>query len=376
MPFQPSRPRRNRRNAAIRGLARESRLHPEQLIYPLFCVDGAGIEDPIGSLPGMARLSEDKLLAEIERSWNLGIRNFCLFPAVEEHLKDKTASHSWADDNFYLRIARNIKARFPECSLMSDVAMDPYSSDGHDGVVTDDGRIDNEATLPILARMSVAQAQAGFDWIGPSDMMDGRIGVIREALDENGYHETGILAYTAKYASAFYGPFRDALDSAPKSGDKKTYQMDPANVAEALRELELDEMEGADVVMVKPALAYLDVIRAVKEHTRIASGGLQCERRVCPRQGRCSGGVPRCRGWHAGGLRGHSTRWCRHHPHLFRARVRGVVQAAAWLRRCHQLCWTKCGSGWKHSWQKEATARRQSVFRCSKRSISKAAISM
>ena len=201
LPFQPSRPRRNRRNAAIRGLARETRLHPEQLIYPLFCVDGQGVEDPIATLPGMARLSEDKLLAEIERSWNLGIRNFCLFPAVEEHLKDKTASHSWADDNFYLRIARNVKERFPECSLMSDVAMDPYSSDGHDGVVTEDGRIDNEATLPILARMSVAQAQAGFDWIGPSDMMDGRIGVIREALDENGYNETGILAYTAKYAS-------------------------------------------------------------------------------------------------------------------------------------------------------------------------------
>ena len=269
LPLQPARPRRNRRNAAIRGLARESRLHPEQLIYPLFCVDGSGIEEPIVTLPGMARLSEDKLLAEIERSWNQGIRNFCLFPAVEEHLKDKVATHSWADDNFYLRIARSVKERFPECSLMSDVAMDPYSSDGHDGVVTEDGRIDNEATLPILARMSVAQAQAGFDWIGPSDMMDGRIGVIREALDEKGYHETGILAYTAKYASAFYGPFRDALDSAPKSGDKKTYQMDPANVTEALREVELDEMEGADIVMVKPALAYLDVIRAVKEHTAL-----------------------------------------------------------------------------------------------------------
>ena len=256
---------------------------------------------------------------------------------------------------------------------MSDVAMDPYSSDGHDGVVTDDGRIDNEATLPILARMSVAQAQAGFDWIGPSDMMDGRIGVIREALDENGYHETGILAYTAKYASAFYGPFRDALDSAPKSGDKKTYQMDPANVAEALRELELDEMEGADIVMVKPALAYLDVIRAVKEHTALPVAAYNVSGEYALVKAGAAAGFLDAEAGMLEVLRGHPPRRRRHHPHLFRARVRGVVQAAAWLRRCHQLCWTKCGSGWKHSWQKEATARRQSAFRCLKRSISKAA---
>ena len=305
LPFQPSRPRRNRRNAAIRGLTRETRLHPEQLIYPLFCVDGAGIEDPIGTLPGMSRLSEDKLLDEIERAWNLGIRNFCLFPMVQDHLKDKTASYSWSEDNFYLRIARSVKARFPECSLMSDVAMDPYSSDGHDGVVTEDGRIDNEATLPILARMAVAQAQAGFDWIGPSDMMDGRIGVIREALDENGHQDTGILAYTAKYASAFYGPFRDRTRQRPPSrATRRPTKWTPANVTEALRELELDEMEGADIVMVKPALAYLDVIRAVKEHTSLPVAAYNVSGEYALVKAGRLGRIPRCRSGHARGVGG------------------------------------------------------------------------
>jgi porphobilinogen synthase len=188
-----------------------------------------------------------------------------MFPAVEEKLKDKMASYSYAEENFYLHAARKLKETFPEIALISDVAMDPYSSDGHDGYV-ENGKILNDKSLPILTKMSVAQAQAGFDILGPSDMMDGRVGAIREALDKDGFTETGIMSYTAKYASAFYGPFRDALDSAPKAGDKKTYQMNPANKREALIEGELDTQEGADYLMVKPALNYLDVIHALKEN--------------------------------------------------------------------------------------------------------------
>jgi porphobilinogen synthase len=184
---------------------------------------------------------------------------------VPDELKDNIASYSYADDNFYLKVIRSLKEKFPHISLMSDVAMDPYSSDGHDGLVKD-GKILNDETLPILTKMSIAQAQAGIDIIGPSDMMDGRVGYIREALDNNGYSETSIMAYSAKYASAFYGPFRDALDSAPKHGDKKTYQMNPANKREALIEGQLDVEEGADFLMVKPALAYLDVIHLMKEN--------------------------------------------------------------------------------------------------------------
>jgi len=209
-------------------------------------------------------MSEDQVLREVEKALALGVRAFVLFPAVDEALKDDVASYGVSPENFYFRIARAIKARFPEAWLMSDVAMDPYSSDGHDGVVKE-GQIVNDLTLPILAKMSVAQAEAGFDAIGPSDMMDGRVGVIREALDDAGHTGTGILSYTAKYASAFYGPFRDALESAPKHGDKKTYQMDPANTDEAIREVALDIAEGADMVMVKPGLFYLDVLQRVKE---------------------------------------------------------------------------------------------------------------
>jgi porphobilinogen synthase len=191
-----------------------------------------------------------------------------LFPAVEEHLKDRTASYSYADDNFYLNAIRKLKETFPEIVLMSDVAMDPYSSDGHDGFY-ENGKILNDETLPILSRMSLAQAQAGIDIIGPSDMMDGRVESIRETLDINGYTDTLIMSYTAKYASAFYGPFRDALNSAPKHGDKKTYQMNPANKREALLEAELDFSEGADMLMVKPALCYLDIIHVLKENFNI-----------------------------------------------------------------------------------------------------------
>ena len=263
-----NRPRRNRKSAALRGMIRETRLTPDRLIYPLFIVSDDSAKNPISSLPGQFQLGEKELLNEIEESLKLGINGFVLFPAVAEELKDKTATYSWADDNFYLHRIRKVKETFPDAMLMSDVAMDPYSSDGHDGLV-EDGKILNDETLPILTRMSVAQAQAGIDMIGPSDMMDGRVGAIREALDNEGFTDVSIMSYTAKYASSFYGPFRDALDSTPKFGDKKTYQMDPANSEEAIREAILDEEEGADILMVKPATCYLDVIAKLKTYSTL-----------------------------------------------------------------------------------------------------------
>ena len=259
------RPRRNRKSTAIRNLVEETNLGPQHLIYPIFLKNGKNIKEEVSSLPNNYRWSLDRLLPEIEECMNLGVQTFDIFPCVDEALKDKIASYSYAEDNFYLEAIRQIKARFPESVLMSDVAMDPYSSDGHDGYV-ENGKIINDTTLPILAKMSLAQAQAGIDIIGPSDMMDGRVGVIREALDQNGYTDVSIMSYTAKYASAFYGPFRDALNSAPKSGDKKTYQMNPANKREALLEAQLDFDEGADMLMVKPALCYLDVIHMLREN--------------------------------------------------------------------------------------------------------------
>lgn len=246
-------------------MVEETHLGVEHLIYPIFLKDGTNIKEEIASLPTNYRWSLDQLIPEIEECMNLGIMSFDLFPAVDDSLKDKIASYSYADNNFYLNAIRVLKEKFPEIVLMSDVAMDPYSSDGHDGYV-EDGKIINDVSLPILARMAVAQAQAGVDIIGPSDMMDGRIAYIREALDAAGFSETSIMSYTAKYASAFYSPFRDALNSAPKSGDKKTYQMNPANKREALLEGQLDMDEGADMLMVKPALSYLDVIHVMKEN--------------------------------------------------------------------------------------------------------------
>lgn len=258
------RPRRNRKSAAIRSMVEETKLGAENLIYPIFLQDGKGIKSEIKSLPNNFRWSIDTLLPEVEKCLSLGINTYVLFPAILEELKDKVASHSYASDNFYLDVIRTLKSEFPEIVLMSDVAMDPYSSDGHDGLVQD-GKILNDETLPILAKMAIAQAQAGIDIIGPSDMMDGRVGYIREALDKELFTDVSIMSYSVKYASAFYGPFRDALDSAPKSGDKKTYQMNPANRREALLEAELDLKEGADMLMVKPALCYLDVIASLKE---------------------------------------------------------------------------------------------------------------
>ncbi len=254
-------------------MMRETHLTVDHLVQPLFLVDGRQVRKEVPSLPGTYRLSVDQVLREVEECLSLGLRSFIMFPAVAEEFKDKEATYSYHPDNFYLKAATAIKERFPEAWLISDVAMDPYSSDGHDGLVGG-GRILNDETLPILTRMAVAQAQAGFDMIGPSDMMDGRVQAIREALDEEGFTETGIMAYTAKYASAFYGPFRDALDSAPREDadipkDKKTYQMDPANRREALIEAKLDTAEGADFLMVKPALNYLDVIHLLKTNSTL-----------------------------------------------------------------------------------------------------------
>lgn len=262
------RPRRNRKNSAIRSMVEETKLGVENLIYPLFLQDGKGIKKEIVSLPGNYRWSLDLLIPEIEECIQLGITNYVLFPAIDEKLKDKTASISATADNFYLDVILALKSRFPEIVLMSDVAMDPYSSDGHDGLV-ENGKILNDETLPILANMAIAQAQAGIDIIGPSDMMDGRVGYIRNALDKSDFKDVSIMSYSVKYASAFYGPFRDALDSAPKSGDKKTYQMNPANKREAILEAQLDIQEGADMIMVKPALCYLDVIAKLREEVNI-----------------------------------------------------------------------------------------------------------
>jgi porphobilinogen synthase len=262
------RPRRNRKSIAIRAMVEETKIGAEHLIYPIFLKDGQNFKEEIASLPNNFRWSIDQLIPEIEKCMELGIMTYDLFPAVDDALKDKTATYSYAEENFYLHAIRTLKETFPEIVLMSDVAMDPYSSDGHDGLV-ENGKILNDATLPILNKMALAQAQAGIDIIGPSDMMDGRVGSIREYLDQHQFTDVSIMSYSVKYASAFYGPFRDALNSAPKSGDKKTYQMNPANKREALLEAELDFNEGADMLMVKPALCYLDVIHLLKENFNI-----------------------------------------------------------------------------------------------------------
>jgi porphobilinogen synthase len=262
------RPRRNRKSTAIRALVEETNLLPQHLVYPLFLTDGIGKKIEISSMPNVFKQSEDFALKTIAEAISLGINSFILFPVVPDNLKDKEATYSYASDCFYLKIITNIKKQFPEVCLISDVALDPYSTDGHDGYV-ENGEIINDKTLPILAKMAIAQAQAGIDIIGPSDMMDGRVGYLRTALDNAGYSQCGIMSYTSKYASAFYGPFRDALESAPKSGNKKTYQMNPANSTEALREAILDIEEGADFLMVKPAHTYLDIIQLLKKNSEL-----------------------------------------------------------------------------------------------------------
>ena len=259
------RPRRNRKGSAIRDLVRETSVSVDDLIFPLFLLEGKKKKVEVQSMPGIYRFSQDLILGEIESCLKLGIQSFDIFPVVDEKYKDKLATKSYDKNFFYLKTLRKIKQEFPGACIMTDVAMDPYNIDGHDGIVKD-GKILNDETLEVLGKMALAQAEMGIDIIGPSDMMDGRVGYLREELDSNGFNEVSIMSYTAKYASAFYGPFRDALDSAPKSGDKKTYQMDPANAKEALIEAELDDIEGADFLMVKPALAYLDIIRSLNDN--------------------------------------------------------------------------------------------------------------
>ena len=261
----PQRPRRNRKSQPIRNLSQENWVTNNDLIFPLFLVEGKNKKSEITSMPNIYRYSSDLLLKEIESCLKLGLTTFCLFPSISNTLKDKKANESLNKKGLYPSTIKEIKKQFPEAVIMTDVAMDPYSSDGHDGLVQNN-KILNDETLDILCKMALTQAEAGADIIGPSDMMDGRVGAIREALDKNNYTDVSIMSYTAKYASAFYGPFRDALDSAPKFGDKKTYQMNPANSKEALLEAHLDVAEGADFLMVKPALSYLDVIKLLNDN--------------------------------------------------------------------------------------------------------------
>jgi porphobilinogen synthase len=262
----PQRPRRNRSSEALRAMVRENHLRPDDFIAPLFVREGMSERTAIASMPGHARLSIDELIKEARELFSLGLRSVALFPAIDDAKKTSDAREAWNPDNLNLRAARALKEALPDLLLMGDIALDPYSSDGHDGIVDPkSGEILNDASIEALIKQSIASAKAGFDILGPSDMMDGRVGAMRSALDGEGFERTLIMSYTAKYASAFYGPFRDALASAPKKGDKKTYQMDPANGREALREAALDEAEGADILMVKPGLPYLDVIYRLRQ---------------------------------------------------------------------------------------------------------------
>jgi porphobilinogen synthase len=265
---QPQRPRRLRRTDALRRMVRETMLTVDDLIYPLFVMEGEGQQENIPSMPGCFRYSLDLLLDEVKVAHDLGIGTIALFPLIPHYQKDNAGTESYNPDGLIPRAVRAIKQAVPEILVTTDVALDPYSSEGHDGIMQD-GKILNDETVAVLVKQALVQAEAGADFVAPSDMMDGRVGAIRRALDAEGWINVGILAYSAKYASAYYGPFRDALDSAPKFGDKKTYQMDAANAREALKEVELDIAEGADIVMVKPALAYLDVICRIKQHTNL-----------------------------------------------------------------------------------------------------------
>lgn len=269
------RPRRLRRTPALQAMVRENHLSAADFIYPLFVHEGASNE-PISAMPGCQRWSLDGLITEVGRAWELGIRCVVLFPKVADGLKTEDGSECFNEGGLIPRAIRRLKDVHPDMTLMTDVALDPYSCDGHDGLVSDTGVVLNDETVEILCRQAITQAQAGADLIGPSDMMDGRVGAIREALDAEGFEHVGIISYTAKYASAYYGPFREALDSAPRSSgnkpiptNKATYQMDPANGREALTEALLDEQEGADILMVKPGLAYLDIVQRLRAETEL-----------------------------------------------------------------------------------------------------------
>lgn len=260
--------RRLRTSSAIRKMVAEHNLKPADFIAPLFVMEGEDNKVEIPSMPDYYRYTLDRLMDEVRELKEVGIQSVLVFAKVPDDKKDNKGTEALNAEGLMQRSVRAIKEEFPDMLVMTDIAMDPYSSYGHDGIV-EDGEILNDESVEVLAEMAVSHAKAGADMVAPSDMMDGRIGAMRKALDEAGYKHTGIMAYSAKYASSYYGPFRDALDSAPGFGDKKTYQMDPANVKEAIKEAKLDEQEGADIVMVKPGLPYLDVIRAVKENVSV-----------------------------------------------------------------------------------------------------------
>jgi porphobilinogen synthase len=263
------RPRRNRRTAAIRSLVEENHLRASDLVAPYFVIEGESRSQPIDRLPGVSRISVDLLLREAEKLHKAGVPAIALFPVIDPSEKNPMGSAALDEDGIVPRAIEILKKEIPSLCIISDIALDPFTSHGHDGVVNDEGCIVNDATVEILSRMALLFAQKGIDLVAPSDMMDGRIGAIRKTLDANNFYNTGIVAYTAKYASALYSPFRDALGSFPKFGDKKTYQMNPANSREALRQTELDVAQGADMVMVKPALYYLDIIAKMRAETNI-----------------------------------------------------------------------------------------------------------
>ena len=274
-PFPASRPCRLRALAAVRNLTRENELSVNDLIWPVFVRDGEGIEEPVPSMPGVVRRSVDKVVEAAIEAHALGIPAICLFPYTDPSLKTEDCAEAWNPENLCNRAIRGIKAAVPDLAVMTDVALDPYNINGHDGFVID-GEIRNDETVEALVKMTMAQAEAGADIIGPSDMMDGRIGAMRSALENKGFQNVTILSYSAKYASGFYGPFRDAVGaSGALTGDKKTYQMDPANTNEAMRMIARDLREGADMVMVKPGLPYLDICHRVKEEFSVPTFAYQ-----------------------------------------------------------------------------------------------------
>jgi porphobilinogen synthase len=268
-----NRNRRLRSNEAIRNLVRETIITPNDFLVPLFVIEGKGVKEEIISMPNYYRYSLDLLEKEVKELWSLGLKSVLLFAKVPENLKDNKGKEAINPKGLMQRAIKTVKNAVPDMLVMTDVALDPYSIYGHDGII-EKGKILNDETADFLAEMSISHAKAGADFVAPSDMMDGRILIIREALEDEGFYDTGIMSYSAKYASAFYGPFRDALDSAPVNmknipKDKKTYQMDPANRDEAIRETEMDIDEGADIVMVKPGLCYLDIVREIRNHVEV-----------------------------------------------------------------------------------------------------------
>ncbi|WP_417367948.1 porphobilinogen synthase [Flavobacterium beibuense] len=266
--FPIHRNRRLRTTEAMRALVRETVLTPNDFMFPMFIAEGQNVEIPIPSMPGIFRRSIDLTVKEVKELWNLGVKAVNIYVKVSDNLKDNTGKEAWNPDGLMQQAIKAIKDAVPGMVVMPDVALDPYSIYGHDGIV-ENGEILNDSTVDALTRMSLSHADAGADFVAPSDMMDGRVLAIRKALEENGHHNVGIMSYSAKYASSFYGPFRDALDSAPGFGDKKTYQMDYANRIEAIKEALHDVEEGADIVMVKPGIAYLDIVREVKNSVNV-----------------------------------------------------------------------------------------------------------